>query len=128
MMKKPEDILNEWIQAVNNRDIESLLALYNEQAVLMPTFSNRLLNNPNKIREYFEKLTSREELSVALHEKTLNVQAIKNDIYVLCGIYYWRFALDGELFRFEARFSYIIDITQSSPIIHHHSSQIPRML
>jgi hypothetical protein len=128
MMKKPEDILKEWVRAVNKGDIESLLALYHEKAVLIPTFSNRLLNNPAKIRKYFVKLGSRKELNVALHEKTLLVQPIKNDMYALCGIYCWRFVLDGELLRFEARFSYILDLTLSSPIIHHHSSQIPRML
>jgi hypothetical protein len=127
-MIKPENILDKWLLAVNKHDIDTLLALYHKSAILMPTFSNRLLNNPNKIREYFEKLTRQKELSVALHEKTLNIQAIENEIYVLCGIYYWRFSLDGELIRFEARFSYILDLSQISPIIHHHSSQIPRML
>ncbi|MBI4651840.1 DUF4440 domain-containing protein [Candidatus Desantisbacteria bacterium] len=128
MIKKPGDILNEWMLAVNNGDIESLLALYNEKAILIPTFSNRLLSNSEQIREYFEKLGSREELSVALHEKTLTIQPIKNDIYALCGIYCWRFILDGELLSFEARFSYVVDLALSKPIIQHHSSQIPRML
>jgi hypothetical protein len=128
MMKKPEDILKEWMQAINKGDIEGLLALYNEKAVLIPTFSNKLLSKPEKIREYFEKLCSREELSIALHEKTLTVQSIQNDLYALHGIYCWRFAVEGELFSFEARFSYILDLTLPSPIIHHHSSQIPRML
>ncbi len=128
MIKKPEDILKEWMQAVNKGDIESLLALYHEKAVLIPTFSNRLQTKPENIREYFEKLCSHEELSIALHEKTLTVQSIQNDIYTLYGIYCWRFAVDGELLSFEARFSYILDLTLSSPIIHHHSSQIPRVL
>lgn len=128
MIKKPRDILNEWMLAVNNGDIQGLLALYNEKAILIPTFSNRLLINLEQIQEYFEKLGSREELSVALHEKTLTIQLIKNDIYALYGIYCWRFMLNGELLSFEARFSYIIDLALSSPIIQHHSSQIPRML
>ena len=128
MNKKPEDILKGWMRAINAGDLESLLALYDEKAVLIPTFSNRLLNSPAKVREYFEKLGSREELSIALHEKTLVIQPINDDRYALSGIYCWRFALDGELLSFEARFSYILDLMLSNPIIHHHSSQIPRML
>jgi len=128
MTKKPEAILKEWMQGINNGDMESLLALYDKTAVLIPTFSNRVLSTPGKIREYFERLSSREELSIALHEKTLIVQSINNDRYALSGIYCWRFALDGELLSFGARFSYMLDLTRSSPIIHHHSSQIPRML
>jgi hypothetical protein len=127
-MKTPQDILEQWMQAVNNGDVESLLGLYDSQAVLIPTFSNRLLNKPDKLREYFEKLGSREELSIALHEKTLIVQELQNQIFSLSGIYNWRFIVDGELLNFEARFSYVIDLSRPSPILHHHSSQIPRML
>ena len=128
MIKTPQDVLEQWMQAVNNGDVDSLLGLYDSQAVLIPTFSNRLLNTPDKLREYFEKLGSREELSIALHEKTLIVQELENEIFTLSGIYNWRFVVDGELLNFEARFSYVIDLSRPNPILHHHSSQIPRAL
>ena len=128
MIKKPKDILEQWMQAVNNGNVKSLLSLYDNQAVLIPTFSNRLLNTPEKLRDYFEKLGSREDLSIALHEKTLIIQELENQIYSLSGIYNWRFAVDGELLNFEARFSYLIDLSKLNPILHHHSSQIPRTL
>lgn len=128
MRKMPLDILEDWMNAINNGNVEKLLNLYDEQAVLIPTFSNRLLNTPDKLKEYFEKLGSREELSIALHEKTVISQEIQNQIFSLSGIYNWRFAVDGELLNFEARFSYILDISKPKPILHHHSSQIPRTL
>jgi hypothetical protein len=128
MMKTPRDVLEQWMQAVNDFDIERLLGLYDSQAVLIPTFSNRFLNSPDKIRGYFEKLGSREELSIALHERTLIVQELQNQMFSLSGIYYWRFVVDGELLNFEARFTYIIDLSRHNPILHHHSSQIPRVL
>jgi len=129
MALTPQDVLEKWMQAINNGDITSLLGLYDSHAVLVPTFSNRLLNTPDKLRDYFEKLGSREDLSVALHERTLIVQELYNQIiFSLSGIYNWRFDVDGELLNFEARFSYIINISNPSPILHHHSSQIPRTL
>lgn len=128
MIKNPKDILEQWMQSVNNGNVENLLSLYDKDAVLIPTFSNRLLNTPNKLKNYFEKLGSREELSIALHEKTLIIQNLQNSISILSGIYNWRFAVDGELLNFEARFSYIIDLSKPNPILHHHSSQIPRTL
>ena len=128
MMKKPEDILKEWMQAVNSGDLEALLALYDVGAVMIPTFSNRLLSKPEAIRDYFGKLCSREELSIALHEKTLIVQPMNDAVYSMFGIYCWRFAIDGELLSFEARFSYLVDVNRQHPILNHHSSQIPRML
>lgn len=127
-MKKPEQILKEWMHAVNEGSLEGLLALYDEKAVLIPTFSNRLLSKPEGIRDYFSKLCGREELSIALHEKTLNIQSVTGSIHAIHGIYCWRFAIDGELLSFEARFSYMVDVERPKPILHHHSSQIPRML
>lgn len=128
MAKKAEDVLKEWLSAVNAGDLEGVLALYNEKAVLIPTFSNNLPDNPVKIRDYFETLASRKGLGVALHERTLNVQPITDDICALSGIYCWRFMLDEEMMNFEARFSYLLDLGQARPIMQHHSSQLPRTL
>lgn len=128
MIKKAKDILEQWMKAVNDGNVKTLLNLYDNNAVLIPTFSNRLLNTPEKLKDYFEKLGNREDLSIALHEKTLITQELGNQIFSLSGIYNWRFAVDGELLNFEARFSYLIDLSKPNPILHHHSSQIPRML
>jgi hypothetical protein len=127
-MKEPRQLLKEWMDAVNSGDLAGLLALYDECAVVIPTFSNRLLGRPETIRDYFTRLCSREELSIALHEKTLDVQRISESIHAMTGIYCWRFAVDGELLSFEARFSYLLDLSRPKPILQHHSSQIPRML
>jgi len=127
-MNNPEPVLKDWMRAVNSGDLEGVLALYDPKAVLIPTFSNRLLSQPPSIRDYFEKLCAREDLSVALHERTLGIQALGADIHAMHGIYCWRFAIDGELLSFEARFSYLLDLARTTPILHHHSSQIPRML
>ncbi len=128
MSNMPRKILDNWMYAVNGGDIESVLGLYSKSAILIPTFSNRILNDPQKIRDYFERLGSYQELSIALHEKTLAVQSMDDLRFTLCGIYCWRFILEEELLSFEARFSYFIDTSSAAPIIHHHSSQIPRML
>lgn len=128
MMKTPHEVLEKWMQEVNGSDVDSLLALYDSQAVLIPTFSNRILNTPDKLRDYFEKLGAREDLSIALHERTVIAQNLLDEVYSVSGIYNWRFAIDGELLNFEARFSYAMDLSKPAPIMHHHSSQIPRML
>lgn len=127
-MKKAEDVLRKWLKAVNLGNVELLIALYDKQAVLIPTFSNKILATAHDIREYFINLAKRERLSVQLHKKTLKVQKAAEGINVLCGIYCWRFSIDDELFSFEARFSFVLNMNLKNPIIQHHSSQIPRML
>ncbi|MCU7525516.1 MAG: DUF4440 domain-containing protein [Ignavibacteria bacterium] len=127
-MKKPEEVLKAWIETVNKRDIENILAFYNRDAVLIPTFSNRILDTPVKIRGYFEKLGSNEELNVKLHENTVKVQKVSATVFALSGIYLWRLSVEGESLNFEARFSFVLDLNLQGAIIQHHSSQIPRML
>ncbi len=125
---KPVDILNEWVKAVNKGQMEKLISLYHPSAILIPTFSNKILNTPKKRREYFKKLVSREELGIEVHKNTVKIQKLNDQFYTLNGIYKWRFKVEGEILIFEARFSYIVDTTSSTPIVHHHSSQVPRML
>lgn len=127
-MSKALKVLEEWMDGINTADVEKLANLYDKEAFLIPTFSNRLLNTPEKIREYFEKVGQKEQLSIELHEKTLNIQELGNDVFTLGGLYKWQFAIDGELLAFEARFTYVFDLKKESPILHHHSSQIPRSL
>lgn len=127
-MNNALDTLQAWLDGVNTKNIEKLLSLYNESALLIPTFSNRILNNPSKIQDYFKQVGSKEDLSVTLHENTVNNQDLGNNIFCVSGIYNWKLKVDGELLNFEARFSYVFDLNKTSPILHHHSSQIPRML
>ncbi len=127
-MTRSEKILQTWLQAVNNGDIEKLKFLYGEKAILIPTFSNKLLDTPEKILDYFLQLSSRENLKVTLHEKTVRTQAISDRFNAISGIYKWQFLVEDEQLSFEARFSYMLDLDSERPIIHHHSSQIPRVI
>jgi hypothetical protein len=127
-MKDSKDILQTWIDAVNQQDVAVLTALYNESAILIPTFSNRILRTPEMILDYFERLVAREGLGIKLRDRTLQIQGVGGDIYALSGIYRWQFVVEGELLNFEARFSYAMNTTKESPIMHHHSSQIPRVI
>lgn len=127
-MNQPKELIKQWINAINHLDVEKVLSLYAKSAILIPTFSNRILNSPDKLRNYFERLVNREGLSVTLHENTLSTQSLHNDKYILSGIYNWQFEVDKEMLNFESHFTFLVDLSKINPIIHHHSSQIPRML
>ena len=127
-MIEPQNLLDEWIKLINTGEIESLLKLYDREAILIPTFSNIILNKPEKLREYFESLAVRKELNVTIHEDTLAIQEIHKQIFSLSGIYKWQFIVDGALNKFEARFTYLVNLSKVSPILHHHSSLMPHEL
>lgn len=124
----PTDLLNCWVESANRANADALSGLYDPNATLIPTFSNRVLSQPADIRTYFEQLCSRERLHVTLHERTVRVQMHGEAFCSIYGLYCWRFAVEGELLAFEARFSFLVSLTANHPILHHHSSQIPRML
>jgi hypothetical protein len=44
MAEYPEAVSKTWVQAINAGDLERVLALYNEKAVLIPAFSNRVFD------------------------------------------------------------------------------------
>ncbi len=127
-MVTAREVLSRWLNAVNGGDVAKLLALYDKNAVLIPTFSNKMLDCPEKLRLYFEQLGGRPGLSIALHEKTVVEQTVSERLCTISGIYNWRFEVENEMLNFEARFSYLLDLGSETPILHHHSSQIPRML
>ena len=128
MFNSPKQIIEVWFNGVNSCNLPEVIKLYDQKAILLPTFSNKCLHTPEGIRNYFEKLATHKDLHVALHENTLSIQELSNELYSMCGIYCWRFEVEGEVLNFEARFTFTVKTTSSRPIIHHHSSQVPRIL
>jgi hypothetical protein len=120
-------ICESWVNALNTGRLADVLALYAEDAVLLPTFSPRVLRTAERRREYFERLSAQPGLNVSLHENTLRVQNV-GTLEICSGIYLFRMEIDEAMLSFEARFSYVIDPQAAHPILHHHSSQIPRNL
>lgn len=121
-------VLQRWVNGVNSGNLEDVLSLYASAATLLPTFAAQTANTEEWRRDYFAKLAAREHLSVELREKTVRVFPAGDGIDVLSGIYCFHFALGGEVLNFEARFTFVIDPSREQPILHHHSSQIPRQL
>lgn len=122
------EIIDKWLEYVNRKELIGILALYNPQAILLPTFSERILDTPEKIRSYFERMFERQEFQASLHRQTIKEQESGNGILLTSGVYGWRYVSEGEPLTLEARFTFLLDLKQQSPILHHHSSQIPRML
>ncbi len=124
-MEQARTMFAQWIQAVNQGDLQTLLGLYDPQAVLIPTFADRPLNTPGELKGYFESLGRRQGLHIVFDPQTLLLQELSDNTFILSGVYEWRFLVEGEEQRLKARFSYVIDLSKPAPIVHHHSSQVP---
>ena len=123
MLNSPQDVLAAWLDGVNAGEADRVLALYAQGSVLVPTFSEKILNDRVGIEAYFLGLSKRGVSKVTLKDGTLNVLELANGVFALAGLYDWKFQ-DGELV--EARFTYTVNIHKASPITHHHSSVLPR--
>ncbi len=126
--KNAEEVLFQWVSRVCSGSPDDIAALYQESAVLVPTFSPHTVTTPEGVRGYFGLLATREGLGVRLHNKALRKQALSETLFALSGIYSFEFEVDQVLLSFPSRFSFVVDISLERPIIHHHSSQVPRNL
>ena len=127
-VQDPADFPAFWADCVNRGAVDELVGLYHAKSVLMPTFSPHAAKNGEQVRAYFEQLASRAGLGVSLHDGTVDCLAVGGGGHVVSGIYSFQFEVDGTLLTFPSRFTFVIDLAQDAPILHHHSSQIPRTL
>ena len=127
-MNTGTELLDAWVAAVNAADVDRLVGMYAPQARLLPTFSPHFLMGETEIRDYFVALAGRPNLSVELHRDALAEDALSETLAGVSGLYSFRFEVDGELLTFPSRFTFTFDRSAAAPILHHHSSQVPRGL
>jgi hypothetical protein len=128
MYTSPQSLLEAWLDGVNRADVAAVLELYNEKAILLPTFSDKSLATGQQLQRYFEYLFAKKCLRVSTLPASVIDQALSTDHHSLNGLYIWEWWQDGAVLYHKARFSFVIDLSLSAPILHHHSSQLPRML
>lgn len=116
------------MEGINAGRVDDATSLYADDATLIPTFSAHTLRTEAERAKYFQTLGARPKLTVFLHDATFHDQRVTDTVRIISGIYAFRFEMDGELLTFEARFTFVVDRSLAAPILHHHSSQIPRAL
>ena len=64
-----EEGIRRWVQSFNHADLEGLLSLYGERAMLVPTTQPEPLTGIAELRVYFDRVMSRRpRLHARLHE------------------------------------------------------------
>ncbi len=120
-------ILNEWVNALRNKDISKILSLYSSNAVLLPTFSNTYRGDVNSKRDYFEGLFKLEQLDVTLEDSYQHYQhnGQGEKLEILSGLYIFSYIKGQQPVRFTARYTFVIEASHTPVIQHHHSSILP---
>lgn len=109
-----------WNSALATGDPDRVTALYADDAVLLPTVSNRLRRNHAEIRDYFADFLPKQPSGRIDQAYT---RLLSTDLASNAGIYTFRFGNGSTL---TARFSYLYRFANGAwRILEHHSSVMP---
>ena len=108
-----------WNDALKTGKPSQVSALYANNAILLPTVSNRVRHNHSEIENYFEHFLAKEPCGV-INESNVR---IFGDIAINSGIYTFTFANDASVV---ARFTFVYASNGERWLINeHHSSMMP---
>ena len=112
-------LFEEWNTALQTGEPENVTALYESNAILLPTISNQVRHNHEEIEDYFIHFLAKGPKGV-INES--NIRTFGN-IAINSGIYTFTFS-DGN--SVQARFTYVYRWNgQRWLIVEHHSSALP---
>ena len=112
-------LFEEWNTALQTGEPKNVTALYESNAILLPTISNQVRHNHEEIEDYFIHFLAKGPKGV-INES--NIRTFGN-IAINSGIYTFTFS-DGN--SVHARFTYVYRWNgQRWLIVEHHSSALP---
>jgi len=112
-------LFEEWNNALQTGDPKKVAALYEYNAILLPTVSNQVRHNHAEIEDYFVNFLAKGPQGV-INES--NVRTF-GDVAINSGVYTFTFK-DGA--SVQARFTYVYRWNgQRWMIVEHHSSAMP---
>lgn len=116
--------LNKWMAAVASRNVENILPLYDEHAILLPTVAANVHDLPAERKEYFEHFTSKENLKGVIDE--VHFRALGENAGVASGLYTFSYSKNGQTYNVPARFTFVFEKEGNDwKIVEHHSSRTP---
>jgi len=113
------ELFVEWNKALQTGNPKAVAALYEYNAILLPTVSNKVRHNHEEIEDYFVHFLAKEPVGKIDEE---NIRTF-GDVAINSGVY--TFTLKGGQ-EVTARYTYVYRWNgQDWKIIEHHSSQLP---
>lgn len=116
--------LQTWLEAVASHKPENVAALYDTDAVLLPTLRNAVHDTPAERLDYFQMFTAMPEIKGKVEEQ--HPRLLDDNTAVNGGIYTFSFLQDGKPVNVTARFSFTYKKENGEwKIVEHHSSRLP---
>ncbi|WP_037676888.1 SgcJ/EcaC family oxidoreductase [Streptomyces griseus] len=118
-------LFDQWNAALQTRDPEKVADLYADDAVLLPTLSNKIRTDHAEIADYFEHFLQKKPVGKKV-ETIVNV--LDGNSAIDAGVYRFTFTdpKTGKKSVAEARYTYEYEKRDGEwKIVNHHSSAMP---
>ncbi len=127
-MKNQNEILalfDAWNNALLSGDASKVASLYAENAILLPTVSNKVRHNHGEIRDYFEHFLQKKPSGNIVEH---NIRLF-DDLAINSGVYHFSLhPKDGERSFVKARYTFVYQVIEGKwLIVEHHSSAFPEV-
>lgn len=117
------DLFDRWNAALATGNPDSVTALYAEDAILLPTVSNKVRHDHAEIRDYFVSFLAKKPQGVI---DEANVRFLSDDLAINSGVYTFTFGNGDQV---TARFTYLYRLVDGRwRIAEHHSSAMPEVI
>ena len=103
--------------------MKAILRLYHDNATLLPTFLPKLLASNNEIKGYFD-VAFNGGASVEINFEDAISKELPGNIFLMTGSYVFCLGSKGGK-KYLSWYSFLINLSDDSPIKHHHSSRVP---
>ena len=117
--KEIESLFDKWNSALQTGEAKNVVALYENDAILLPTVSNKVRHNHKEIEDYFVDFLNRKP-NGKIDESNVR---IFDQLAINSGVYTFTF---NETEVVQARFTFVYRWNREHwKIVEHHSSQMP---
>jgi len=123
-MKTPTEFVEEWMETICSNNVDAIVSLYNEDAVLLGTLDSKIRKGSSEIKGYFG-------FFVQLKPRGKITEIIEKDFgdrrfAVANGTYDFDLTENDEQTTTPTRFTFVLDRIGTKWKIHsHHSSKQP---
>jgi uncharacterized protein (TIGR02246 family) len=116
-------LFDRWNASLQTKNPEEVVKNYAEDAVLLPTVSNKPRTTPKEIADYFEHFVQKSPKGV-INTRTIHLGC--NDAYDVGTYTFVLTGADGKTSQVAARYSFLYELRDGKwLIVHHHSSAMP---
>ena len=121
-MKTPAEFVEDWMKTICSNNVEAIVFLYKEEAVLLGTLDGKLRKGRGEIKEYFDFFVNLKPCGkiTSIVEEDFGHRRVA----VANGTYDFELTENGEKTITPARFTFVLERAGTKWKIHsHHSSK-----